>query len=223
MKMFPRLFPVIVLALTTLPAGAEDWAKKDSQVLAKEALKTATQLRQEAAYFESRAQKEGRTLSSDEKKYLTFTQEEAGLLEKSFEAWDKNQLRMAEKLREKAGEACQKRGELAAKLKLWEENPAAAVETKPAAPEASSENSAKLAEIERQQAELEKKKKEIEREKAAGRLFSPGKNRPGRLMAKKFKKIPCALSALWEVHSVLGGTAGRRSYRCGGLHLFWLA
>ena len=169
MKMFPRLFPVIVFALTTLPAGAEDWAKKDSQVLAKEALKTATQLRQEAAYFESRAQKEGRTLSSDEKKYLTFTQEEAGLLEKSFEAWDKNQLRMAEKLREKAGEACQKRGELAAKLKLWEENPAAAVEKKPAAPEASSENSAKLAEIERQQAELEKKKKEIEREQAAGR------------------------------------------------------
>lgn len=169
MKMFPRLFPVIIVALTTLPAVAEDWAKRDPQVLAKEALKTATQLRQEAAYFESSAQKEGRTLSADEKKYLAFTQEEAGLLEKTYDAWDKNQVRMAEKLREKAAEACLKRGELAAKLKLWEEKPAAAVEKKPAAPKASSENAAKLAEIERQQAELEKKKKEIELEQAAGR------------------------------------------------------
>ncbi|MFZ4682863.1 MAG: hypothetical protein ACOYMS_10190 [Terrimicrobiaceae bacterium] len=169
MKMIPGVFTLIALLLIASPAKAEDWAKKDPEILAKEARKSATQLRQEAAYFESSAQKEGRTLSSDEKKYLTLTHEEAGLLEKSFEAWDKNQFRMAEKFRERAGEACQKRGELAAKLKLWEEKPAAAVEKKPAAPEASSEKAAKLAEIERQQAELDKKKKELELEQAAGR------------------------------------------------------
>jgi|GEM_PF-2040087 len=169
MKMFPRLFPFIALVLMVLPAVAEDWTKKDPAALAKEARKTAAQLRQEAAYFESSAQKEGRTLSADEKKYLAFTVEEAGLLEKSFEAWDKNQVRLAEKIREKAVEACQKRGELATKLKLWEEKPAAAMAEKKAAQKAPSENASKLAEIERQQAELEKKKKALEQEQAAGR------------------------------------------------------
>jgi len=169
MKMFPRLFPFVALVLMALPAVAGDWTKKDSATLDREARKTAVQLRQEAAYFESSARKEGRTLSADEKKYLALTLEEVALLEKSCEAWDKNQKRLAENIREKAGEACQKRGELATKLKLWEKKPAAAMEDKKAAPKAPSENASKLAEIERQQAELEKKKKALEQEQATGR------------------------------------------------------
>lgn len=163
MRMFPRIF--LALCLLALPALAEDWTKKDPEALAKEARKIAADLRKEAEYFETSAHKEGRTLTADEKKYLTYTIEEAALLEKSYEAWDKNQKRMAEKFREKAGEFCQKRGEMAAKLKLWEE--------KPAAPEAEkkkdSDTAAKLAEIEKQQAELEKKKKELQDAQAAGR------------------------------------------------------
>ncbi len=167
MKMFPRLLPLTALVLIALPAVAEDWTKKDPALLAKEARKSVIQLRQEAIHFETSAQKEGRTLSADEKKYLTLTVEEAALLEKSCEAWEKNQIRMAEKYRENAGEACHKRGELAAKLKLWEKKPCPPAPDKQAAPKASADNAAKLAEIERQQAELDKKKKELQQ--SAGR------------------------------------------------------
>jgi hypothetical protein len=164
MKTFPWVF--LALCILSLPALAEDWTKKDPEALAKEARKISADLRKEAEYFESSAHKEGRTLTADEKKYLTYTIEEATLLEKSYEAWDKNQKRMAEKFREKAGEFCHKRGEMAAKLKLWEEK------EKPAAPQAEkkkdSDTAAKLAEIEKQQAELEKKKKDLQEAQAAG-------------------------------------------------------
>lgn len=162
-----RKFPGVFFALCTLalPALAEDWTKKDPEALAKEARKISADLRKEAEYFETSAHKAGRTLSADEKKYLTYTLEEAALLEKSYEAWDKNQKRMAEKLREKAGEFCHKRGEMAAKLKLWEEKPPAPEPEK----KKDSDTAAKLAEIQKQQAELEKKKKELQEAQAAGR------------------------------------------------------
>jgi len=36
----------------------------------------------------------------------------------------------------------------------------------------------------------------------------------------KFEKIPCGFIELWKVDRVLGGTAGRRGIRRGGLHFF---
>ncbi|MFZ4682795.1 MAG: hypothetical protein ACOYMS_09850, partial [Terrimicrobiaceae bacterium] len=44
-----------------------------------------------------------------------------------------------------------------------------------------------------------------------------------RLRESFFKILEILLarfSTMSHVHSVLGGTVGRRSYRCGGLHLF---
>lgn len=165
MRKFPRIF--LALLTLALPALAEDWTKKDPESLAKEARKIAADLRKEAEYFQTSAFKEGRALSADENKYVTYTLEEADLLQKSYEAWDKNQKRMAEKFREKAGEFCHKRGEMAAKLKLWEEKPAEGKKKEPGKKE--TETAAKLAEIEKQQAELEKKKKELQEAQAVGR------------------------------------------------------
>jgi hypothetical protein len=168
MRKFPRIF--LALLAFALPALAEDWTKKDPAALAKETRKLAADLRKEAEYFQTTAFKAGRALSADEQKYVTYTLEEAELLQKSYEAWDKNQKRMAEKFREKAGEFCHKRGEMATKLKLWEEKPAAPAEGKKKEPEKKgSETAAKLAELEKQQAELDKKKKELQEAQAAGR------------------------------------------------------
>lgn len=168
MRTFPRI--LLALVVLALPALAEDWTKKDPEALAKEARKISADLRKEAEYLQTSAFKEGRALSADENKYVTYTLEEADLLQKSYEAWDKNQKRMAEKFREKAGEFCHKRGEMAAKLKLWDEKPAAP-EGKKHEPEKKkeSDHAAKLAEIEKQQAELEKKKKELQEAPGAGR------------------------------------------------------
>jgi hypothetical protein len=159
MKRFPRLFPLLIALAFAAPALAEDWMKKNPEQLAAEARKIAADLRKEAHHLQTGATQAGRSLTADEQKYVSYTIEEAELLEKSFEAWDKNQKRMADKFREKAGEICQKRGALAHKLKLWDKKPEGpfAGEKKPG-----SDNAAKIAEIERQQAELERKKKELE-------------------------------------------------------------
>jgi hypothetical protein len=156
MKRFPRLFFLVLTFALAAPLLANDWIKKDSEALAKEARKIAADLRKEAEYFQASATKAGRSLTADEQKYVSYTIEEAELLEKSHEAWDKNQKRMADRYREKAAEVCQKRGAMAQKLKLWEKKPEAEVpaDRKP-------DNAARIAEIERQQAELERQKKEL--------------------------------------------------------------
>jgi hypothetical protein len=159
MKRFPRLFPLLLTLAFATPLLAEDWTKKSPEALAAEARKLSAELRKEAEYLQSSATKAGRSLSADEQKYVSYTIEEAELLEKSLEAWDKNQKRMADKYREKAGELCHKRGEMAAKLKLWEKKPE---DQGPVATEKKPDHAAKIAEIERQQAELERKKKELE-------------------------------------------------------------
>ncbi len=165
MRMFPRIF--LVLLALALPALAEDWTKKDPEAIAKEARKIAADLRKEADYLQTRAFQEGRALSADEKKYVTYTLEEADLLQKSYEAWDKNQKRMAEKFREKASEFCHKRGEMAGRLKLWEEKKPS-LDDKKGGDKTQSEKAAKLAEIENQQAELERKKKELQESPSTG-------------------------------------------------------
>lgn len=163
MKSLPQIFSLLLSFALAAPLLAEDWTKKDPASLAKEAKKIAADLRKEAEYFHSSTTKSGRALTADEQKYLNYTIEEAELLERSYEAWDKKQIRMADKHREKAAEFCQKRGEMAAKLKLWEkkdEEPVA--EKKPPGDANKSDKAAQIAEIERQQAELERKKKELE-------------------------------------------------------------
>ncbi len=42
----------------------------------------------------------------------------------------------------------------------------------------------------------------------------------GRNSFWKCKNIPCGFFELWKVDRVLGGTAGRRGIRRGGLHFF---
>jgi len=163
MKRFPQIFPLLLSFALATPILADDWTKKDPASLAKESKKIAADLRKEAEYFHSNATKSGRALTADEQKYLNYTLEEAALLERSYEAWDKKQMRMADKHREKAAEFCQKRSEMATKLKLWEkkdEEPIA--EKKPPGDGNQSDKAAQIAEIERQQAELERKKKELE-------------------------------------------------------------
>jgi hypothetical protein len=160
MRKLPQIFPLLLTLAFATPLLAEDWTKKDPASLAKEAKKIAADLRKEAEYFQSSTMKTGRALTSDEQKYLNYTLEEAELLEKSYEAWDKNQIRMADKHREKAAEFCQKRGEMATKLKLWEKKEEAPAADKK--PPGDADKASKIAEIERQQAELERKKKELE-------------------------------------------------------------
>ena len=159
-----RVFFSALIAPCLLATGfAGDWVKQEPEVLAKEARKTAEQLRETVKDFQSEAIKAGRTLSADEKKYLDLSIEEAKLSEKSAKAWENNQKRMAEKLREDIGEVCKKRGTLAEKLKLWDEKKS--VKKSPS----DQADSAKVAEIESQQAELEKKKQEILEKKKADR------------------------------------------------------
>lgn len=163
MKRFPQLFPILLSFAFAAPILAEDWMKKDPASLAKEAKKIAADLRKEAEYFQTSTIKAGRALTADEQKYVAYTLEEAELLEKSHEAWDKNQIRMADKHRQKAAEFCQKRSEMATKLKLWEKKDEAPMaDKKPQADSGKADKAAKIAEIERQQAELERKKKELE-------------------------------------------------------------
>lgn len=155
----------LVVLAAVLPAIANEGARKDPEALANEARKAAADLRKEAEHFKIRAEKDGRTLTSDEEKYLSYTLEEADLLGRSGEAWEKNQMRMAEKFREKAAEFCRKRGEMAAKLKLWDDACAPASDEK-AKPSTTAD---KVAEIEKQQAELEAQKKALLETEAGGR------------------------------------------------------
>lgn len=159
MKTFSPLFALLLTMAIVPPALAEDWMQKNPEQAAAETRKIAADLRKEAHHLQADAAQAGRSLTAEEQKYVSYTVEEAELLEKSFEAWEKNQKRMAEKFRQKASEICQKRGDLAQKLKLWEKKPEPqfAGEKKPGAPD----NAAKIAEIERQQAELERQKKEL--------------------------------------------------------------
>lgn len=122
MRKFP---PLLILALsaglsTSLLAG--DPMKMDPEMMVKESRKIASQIRKDTQYLVEQASKEGRALSADEKKFLALSVEEADLLEKSVDAWDKNQKRMSEKYREKAMEICQKKGELAGKVKSSQTN-----------------------------------------------------------------------------------------------------
>jgi hypothetical protein len=141
------------------PVVADDWMKKNPEQVAAETRKFAADLRKEAHYLQANATQAGRSLTAEEQRYVSYTIEEAELLERSSEAWEKNQKRMAEKYRQKAGEICQKRGDLAQKLKLWEKKPEPHITEEKKSD--ASDHAAKIAEIERQQAELERQKKEL--------------------------------------------------------------
>lgn len=115
MKLFPLLALLTVLLM--LPASAYDWKDQDPAAQIAKAKKFAAQLREEVHHLEKKAAKTGKTLSDDEKKYVSLTLAEAEQLEKSVEAFGKNQKRKAENFREKAMEFCKKRGALSEKIK----------------------------------------------------------------------------------------------------------
>jgi len=161
----------ILLALTLvigIPAIslAGDWAQKDPAALAAEARKTSLELKKEASEFMARAMAENRKLSAEEAKYVELAGDESLALEKSAEAWGKNQKRLAVKYREDAMEICKKRGPLAEKVYSCKTEEKAGKEMSGAKPVAQDIKAQKLAEIERQQAELEAKKKALLNEAA---------------------------------------------------------
>jgi hypothetical protein len=119
MKRFLRLL-VLPLALILSTSLQAEQPGKDPDPVASELRKNITDLRKDAHYRQSAATEAGRSLGADEQKYVSYTLSEAEMLEKCLEAWEKNQKRLAEKYRFKAGEFCQKRGEVAQKLGLWE-------------------------------------------------------------------------------------------------------
>lgn len=106
-----KLLPIL-LAFLTLPLLAEDWVKKDPDVQARENLKSAKSMKDEAKFMASAALKlEGKD-AKVVKDYAEATADEADWLEKSAIAYAKNQLRLAERAERKAAEYCEKRGKM---------------------------------------------------------------------------------------------------------------
>lgn len=159
-----RFLPVAA-CLLTLPLFANE-AKKDPDVQARENLKMAKCMKEEAQHMEKAAlQLEGadaKTVSE----YAKLTAEEAEWLVKSSEAIGKNQFGLAERFQRKAAENCEKRGKLMGKIDaLRHKMKEASCEEKPCKDKPASAAD-KLAEIERKQAELEKEKKRLLEKKA---------------------------------------------------------
>jgi len=149
-----RLLP-LVACLFALPVLAGD-VKKDPEVQARENLKMAKSMMDEAKFMEKAALQlegaEAKTVSE----YAKVTAEEAEWLAKSSEAYSKNQIRLAERFQRKASECCEQRGKMLGKIDaLRPKMKGEACEEKPAT------SADQLAEIERKQAELEQEKKAL--------------------------------------------------------------
>lgn len=89
---------------------------KDPKALAKEAAESAKKFFTEAKEVSERAMKASKEDAVDLNKYAELTQKEGESLFKASEAWGNNQLRLAERHAKKAGEYCEKRGEMIAKI-----------------------------------------------------------------------------------------------------------
>ncbi len=161
MKTLPLFLFCLVIPIVSF---ANDWVKKAPEELAAEARKLSLDLKKQAVDMEAQAIKEERKLTADEKKYVELTHEESLALEKSASAFEKKQKRLAENYRDKAMEICKIRGPLAEKVFAKDKQPKTAGEktsAKSNEKDSKDSNSAKLAEIERQQAELDAKKKAL--------------------------------------------------------------
>lgn len=104
---------LLIFLLIPLVALAGD---KAPDVLAKEAAESAKKFFAEAKEVSERAMKASKEEAADLNKYAELTQKEGEHLLKASEAWSNNQLRLAERHAKKAGEYCEKRGELIEKV-----------------------------------------------------------------------------------------------------------
>jgi len=89
---------------------------KDPKVLAKEAAQSAKKFFTEAKEVSERAMKASKEEAADLNKYAELTQREGENLLKASEAWENNQLRLADRHAKKASEFCKKRGEMFEKI-----------------------------------------------------------------------------------------------------------
>lgn len=116
MKVPSLIFVAFAACLFSPRLVANDWKTKDPAQLAEMARRSSQNLREQALHMETEALQSGKALSADAKKFIELTKKEAEWLEKSADAWENNQKRLADNYYEKAMEFCEKRGPLAEKL-----------------------------------------------------------------------------------------------------------
>lgn len=136
---------------------AWDNVKKSPDEMATENLKAAKQMFEEAKKLEQLAATSSGADAALLNDYAKLTMEEGQWLQKSGEAYGKNQIRLGERHQEKAREFCDKRGKLSEKVgKIWEKScdPKTVQKTEPTKAD-------KLAELEKKQAELDAEKKKL--------------------------------------------------------------
>ncbi|MDX2081758.1 MAG: hypothetical protein SFU53_13320 [Terrimicrobiaceae bacterium] len=150
----PRLLILGALFSTIVLAG--DPKPEDPSSLRK----MATQLTQEAKHLEERL---GDKASAKAKRFIEWTREEGELLQRSADALEKNQRRLADSFADKAKDFCSKRGPIAEEV--HREAKAAEGEMKKAEGSATHIEK-KWNELERRQAELDAEKRKLVEETA---------------------------------------------------------
>lgn len=155
MKVIPRILSVLLLCGASLQAG--DYVKKDADQMAAQNLKQAKQMFEEAKHHSTHASQCSAEDAAVMNKFAQLTLEEAELLQKSGEAFEKKQVRLGERYQEKARELCDKRGKLVDKVSAIYQKDCDKQEAK-AKPHAKED---KLAEIEKKEAELAAEKKRL--------------------------------------------------------------
>lgn len=158
MRTVPHLLLALFLAGSTLHAVD---APKDPDQAASENLKQARQMYEEAKSHAELAAKCAKEDADVLSKFAQMTFEEAEWLQRSGEAYEKKQIRLAERYLQKARELCEKRGKLGDKIaaiyqKECDKSSAATASKKKDEAQAKAE---RLAEIEKKEAELAAEKK----------------------------------------------------------------
>lgn len=160
MRTLPHL--LLILLWTQNPLRAVD-APKDPDQAAVENIKQAKAMYEEAknhADYAAKCEKEDADILS---KFAQMTFEEAEWLQRSGEAFEKKQIRLAERYQQKAQELCEKRGKLGDKIAaIYQKKCDKPDSASPASKKDEAQSKAdRLAEIEKKEAELAAEKKLI--------------------------------------------------------------
>ena len=105
-----------VVALAAISFALAEDAKRDPGALATESAQRAAGFFEEIKGLEERLAKTSGAEAEKLKKFIELTRGEAESTLKASKAWSNNQLRLAERHAEKAGEYCEKRGRMIAEI-----------------------------------------------------------------------------------------------------------
>jgi len=160
MRTLPHILLAMFLAGSMLHAVD---APRDPDQAASENLKQAKQMYEEAKNHAEQAAKCAKEDADILSKYAQMTFEEAEWLQRSGEAYEKKQIRLAERYLQKARELCEKRGKLGDKIAAiyQKECDKPSPDAAPQKKDDAHGKAERLAEIEKKEAELAAEKKLI--------------------------------------------------------------